>query len=126
MAKKYRIMYIEPKEDVASVEALIGKVTFSKSGKSLYYKDLKLHSLGGVGWKANYSDQNGCHFWVSGCRQDGNDGLYHVKVHVDEDIREEYWTGIRSMPERAKQESFLSRGKHRVGRNDLKNKVGNV
>ena len=46
-------------------------------------------------------------------------------IHVDEDIRKEYWTNIRNMPEKANQESFKSRGKHRVGRKDLKNKVGN-
>ena len=119
-------MYVEPKEDVASLEAWIGKVEISKTGKTLRYDGLELQSLKGVGYKANYFDiETGERFWVSGCRKDGNDGLYNIKIHVDENIRKEYWTDIRGMPERSNQASFTSRGKHRVGRNDLKNKVGN-
>lgn len=124
MPKKYRIMYIEPKAGIAALNANIGKITFSKSGKSLYCKDLELQSLSGRGYKANYADQYGCHFWISGCRKDGNDGLYHISVHVDEDIRAEYWRDIRDLPDRMTQDSFSSRGKH--GRHqDLKNKTGN-
>ena len=126
MAKKYRIMYIEAKDGINTFHACIGKITFSKSGKSLYYKDIELHSLNGSGWKSNYADQEGRHYWVSGCRKDGNDGHYKTDVFVDENIRTEYWTEIRKMPERAGQNSFTSRGKHRVGRQDLKNKTGNL
>jgi hypothetical protein len=52
-----RIMYIEPKDGIACAvegEARIGRVTFSKTGKSLYYRELELQSLGGRGCKANY------------------------------------------------------------------------
>ena len=127
MSPKHQIMYIEYKENVASLSAIIGKVTISKTGKTLRYKNKEFQSLKGNGWKANYFDTTtGEHYWISGCRKDGNDGLYKIKVHVDENVRQEYWTKIRNLPERKLQDSFISRGKHRVGRQDLKNKTGNL
>lgn len=58
---------------------------------------------------------------MSRCRKDGNDGLYKTTVYVDQDIREEYWTDIREMPERKDQESFTSIGKHMPGGKESKN-----
>ncbi len=127
MGHRTQIMYIEPKYGVASLNAWIGNVTFSKTGKTISYDGMKFQSLKGVGYKANYFEiESGTHYWISGCRKDGNDGLYAVTVHVDEDIRAEYWTSIRRLSDRKNQVSFKSRGKHRVGKQDLKNKVGNV
>jgi len=120
-------MYIEWKGGVSALEAKIGRVSLSKTGRTLRYGNKEFKSLKGLGYKANYYDiDSGDHYWISGCRKDGNDGLYNVKVLVDEDVRKEYWTNIRNMPERINQASFISRGKHRVGRQDLKNKVGNL
>ena len=65
-------------------------------------------------------------YWISGCWKDGNNGLYNIKIFVDEDIRREYWEKIRGLPDHKNQASFTSRGKHRVGRQDLKNKTGNL
>ena len=127
MSRKYKIMYIEFKGGVAALAAVIGKVYPSKSGRTLRYKNQEFQSLKGRGYKANFYDiETGDYYWISGCRKDGNDGLYNIKVHIDEDIRAEYWTEIRNLPERKRQSSFTSRGKHRVGREDLKNKVGNL
>jgi len=124
---KYEIMYIEEKAGVAALEANIGKVALSKTGKTLEYKGRKFQSLKGVGYKANYFDvDTGEHYWISKCRKDGNDALYKCKVYVDEEIREEYWIDIRNMPERSKQESFLSTGKHRAGGKEPKNKRENT
>jgi len=36
-------------------------------------------------------------------------------MHVDEEIRPEYWTNIRNMPERKAQAYFISTGKHMPG-----------
>ena len=119
-------MYIENKDGVAALEAVIGKVSLSKTGKTLRYGDQEFQSLCGRGFLANYYDQDGFYYWISGCRKDGNDGLYNIKVFIDKDIREEYWAKIRKMPERKDQKFFTSRGKYRVGRHDLKNKTGNV
>jgi hypothetical protein len=119
---KYEIMYIEEKACVASLEANIGKVYLSKTGKTLKYNGKEFQSLKGSGYKANYFDiKTGEHYWISKCRKDGNDGLYKTTVFVDEDIREEYWTDIRQMPERKNQESFTSTGKHLPGGKEPKN-----
>ena len=128
MGHKTKIMYIEPKfDDISNLDAWIGLVVLSKTGKTLTYRGQQFQSLKGIGYKSNYYDiEDGSRYWISNCRKDGNDGLYSTTVHVDEDVRTDYWTNIRGMPERKSQASFRSRGKHRVGRNDLKNKVGNI
>ena len=56
--------------------------------------------------------ESGLEFWVSGCRKDGNDTLYPGIVEIDEDVREEYWTMIRGLPERMNEKSFRSEGKY--------------
>lgn len=117
-------MYIQI--GMSPIDANIGKVFLSKTGKTLTYEGRELQSLKGNGYKTNYfNTETGVEYWISNPRKDGNDSLYHCTIHVDEDIRAEYWTTVRGMPERKNQESFKSRGKHRVGRQDLKNKVGN-
>lgn len=74
---KSRIMYIERKGDEISGPARIGRVTFSKSGKSVYYKGRRFHTLSGSGFKANYFDwETEEHYWISGCKKRGGDRLY--------------------------------------------------
>lgn len=120
--KKYDIMYIESKSNIASLEANIGKVFFSKTGKTLKYGDREFQSLKGAGSKANYFNiETMEEYWISGCRRDGNDGLYKTTVFVDENIREEYWVATRKMPERKDQASFTSSGKHQAGGKEIKN-----
>lgn len=95
-------MYIEDKSKGLSGPARIGRVTFSKSGRTLYYGDQAFQSLKGEGYKANYFETTtGDWYWISGPRRDGADRLYgeRVPVHVDEDAREEYWVTIRRLPE---------------------------
>ncbi len=70
-------MYIEVKSKGLSGLARIGRVTFSKSGKSIRYKGKELQILKGSGYKANYYDvETGDKYWISGCRKDGADRLY--------------------------------------------------
>lgn len=91
-------MYIEDKSGGLVGPARIGRVTFSKSGKTIYYGGRGFQSLGGSGFKANYfAVDNGEHFWISGPRRDGQDALYGGKgnVEIDEDVKEEYWREIR-------------------------------
>jgi len=97
---KPRIMYIERKSDGLSGPARIGRVTFSQTGRTIYYRDRKFQSLGGRGFKANYFDvETGDEYWISGCKKDGTDRLYGGSTHIDEDVREEYWPTIRKMPQ---------------------------
>jgi len=82
--------------------AWIGRVTFSRSGATLHYRDQSFQSLKGSGFKANFYDvKTGEQYWISGPRRDGADRLYKSDwpVEIDEDVREEYWTLIRKKPE---------------------------
>ena len=93
---KPRIMYIEFKGDGISGPARIGRVTFSKSGRTIYYRGKQFQSLGGRGFKSNYFDvETGEEYWISGPKKNGTDRLYGGSVEIDEDVREEYWTQIR-------------------------------
>jgi hypothetical protein len=96
-----RILYIERKSTLACGLARIGRVTFSKTGSTLYYLDCAFQSLKG-GYKANYFEiETGESYWISGPKKNGQDRLYgeRVGVEIDEDVREEYWTKIRNLPE---------------------------
>jgi hypothetical protein len=87
-----RIMYIEDKSGGLTGPARIGRVYFSKSRKTLYYRGRRFQSLKG-GYKANYFDvESGAYYWISGPRRDQNDRLYggNRGVEVDEDVRAEY------------------------------------
>lgn len=96
---KTRIMYIECKAESLNGPARIGRVTFSKSGRSVTYRGKTFQSLAGRGFKANYFDvETGEHYWISGPRKDGIDRLYGestVPVEIDEDVADEYWSEIR-------------------------------
>lgn len=102
-----RIMYIENKSagqpDRRGLvgPARIGRVTFSKTGRSLYYEGKTFRSLSGRGFKANYYDVDTREeYWISGPRKDGVDGLYGARpTPIDQDVRDEYWTRIRKQPE---------------------------
>ena len=101
-----RIMYIENKSAQPQGShgvvgpARIGRVTFSKTGKSLHYKGRTFQSLKGSGFKANYYDlETGDQYWISGPKKNGADGLYGPRpTPIDEEVREEYWTLIRKQP----------------------------
>ncbi len=94
-------MYIEYKGDDGIIgPAKIGRVKFSKSGKSVHYSGKTFETLSGSGFKSNYFDvQTGVHYWISGCRKDGRDALYTTEAEIDDDVLEEYWPEIRKMPE---------------------------
>jgi hypothetical protein len=101
-----RIMYIEnksgqpPGQSGVRGPARIGRVTFSKTGKSLYYDGKTFRSLKGHGFKANFYDvESREEYWISGPRKDGGDGLYGPRpTPIDDDAREEYWVAIRKRP----------------------------
>jgi len=109
-----RIMYIENKSDGDGLTgaARIGRVSFSQTGKTIYYRGAELQSLKGYGYKANYFDvKTGDYYWVSGPKKNGQDTLYPDRVEIDEDVRVEYWLDIRGI-ENDDESSFRSEGKH--------------
>jgi hypothetical protein len=104
-APKTRIMYIESKAGGLVGPARIGRVTFSKTGKTLYYRGQEFRSLKGAGFKSNYYEvATGHEYWISGCRKDGRDRLYgeRLPTHIDEDVADEYWTVVRGKRRRPK------------------------
>jgi hypothetical protein len=108
-----QIMYIEYKGDGISGPARIGRVTFSKSGKSLYYQGRRFQTLAGRGFKANYRDvATGEEYWISGCKKDGTDRLYSGTTEIDEDVAEEYWTEIRGEPRDTHEGQLRRSGKY--------------
>jgi len=83
----------------------IGRVVFSKTGRSLTYQG-KVFSKAN-GFKANYLCETGEWFWISGPKRCGGDALYptNIPTHIDEDVRDEYWTEIRKQPGRKNETS---------------------
>lgn len=64
-------MYIESKAEGIVGPARIGRVTFSKTGKSVYYGGRMFHTV--QGYKPNYADsETRERYWISGCNKDGN------------------------------------------------------
>jgi hypothetical protein len=99
---KTRIMYIECKAEGLNGPARIGRVTFSKSGRSVDYRGQKFLKVRN-GYKYNHiEEETGDHYWISGPRRDGKDRLYaqsRQPVEIDEDVRREYWAVIRGLPQ---------------------------
>lgn len=94
-------MYIECKAGNLTGPARIGRVTYSKTGATIYYRGKEFRSLKGYGFKANYRDvETGDEYWISGPRKDGRDALYatNVAAEIDADVSDEYWTQIRKRP----------------------------
>ena len=91
--ERSRIMYIECKAGGFVEPARIGRVYFSKSGKSIYYRGLIFQSLEGSGFKSNFFEvSTGNEYWISGPRKDENNKLYggNQGVTIDEDVKDEY------------------------------------
>ena len=101
-----RIMYIEKKGDAHTGEsflhggyARIGRVTFSKTMRSVHYNGKAYRKVSG--YKYNFiEEETGDYYWISGCKKDGTDRLYNerVPIQIDGDVREEYWRDIRQLP----------------------------
>ena len=106
-------MYIEYKGEDVVGSARIGLVTYSKTGRSIYYRGRTFQSLNGHGFKANFFDvETREEYWISGCKKDGTDALYATTVEIDEDVREKYWVNIRGKPESKGISCFRAVGKY--------------
>lgn len=99
-----RIMYLERKVGVRGAmegDAFIGAVTATRTGATLRWQGREFQSLKGSGYKRNYFEVGtGIGWWISGCRQDGNDALYPLIVAIDDEVREAYWRDVRGEPSR--------------------------
>jgi hypothetical protein len=92
-------MYIELKAGYSdSGPARIGRVRFSRTGCTLYYRHKRFRSSRGQGIEGNYFDvDTGEEYWISGPKQNGNDRHWagSGSVEIDADVAEEYWSAIR-------------------------------
>jgi len=83
-------MYVELKTGHADDgPAWIGRVRFSKTGRTVYYRGRELRRCNGV--MGNHVDvATGEEYWISGPRRDRRDRNHsNVAVHID-DAAEEY------------------------------------
>ncbi len=111
--KESRIMYIELKKDGVTGPARIGRITLSKSGKTLCYRGQTFETLKGKGFKCNYYDVETIEgYWISACKKNGRDRLYPGTIEIDDDAKEEYLIEIRNMPERKNQKIIRCIGKY--------------
>ena len=92
---KTRIMYMELKTHDGHDDrgaARIGRVTLSKSGKSLHYQGKTFQRTKGPVRCGNYCDvETDDVYWISGPKKDGTDRYYWGKsapVEIDADVRE--------------------------------------
>jgi hypothetical protein len=96
---KTRIMYLELKTGYSdNGPARIGRVSFSRTGRTVYYKDKQFLSIGGSGIGANYLNvETNEQYWISGPKRNGSDR--HTwgagPIEIDADVVEEYWRDIR-------------------------------
>ena len=95
-------MYVEARGPDGRLRlARIARVRFSKSGRSIH---LDAREFLGVGRGEYIDTETRETHWFSGPRKDGNDrggnrpGSFPVEI--DEDVRREYWTEIRGLPDR--------------------------
>ncbi len=101
-----RIMYIERKAGALVGEACIGRVTFNKTGRTIYYREHVFRRIVGGAFKSNYVDEaTGEGYWISGPKRRGGDRMYGsaLPVRIDEDVRLEYWRDIRREAERVEE-----------------------
>jgi len=92
--EKRRVMYVENKNgSIDGIDARIGWVTFSKSGRSVYYRGKTLKRAKGGGISGNHFDEEtGEEYWVSGIKKRGSNAHWaeSASIVVDDDAKEEY------------------------------------
>ena len=88
------LKYIELKSGFSdNGSAWIGLVSFSKSGKTIYFDGKAFQSLNGMGISGNYFDlESGDEYWISGVKKDMSDRhkFGGGKIYVEKRILSEY------------------------------------
>ena len=87
-------MYLENKDgSLDGVEARIGWVEFSKTGRSVFYRGRELKTIARGGNRGNFIDvSTGEVYWVSGVKKRGSNVHWaeSARVEIDPDALEEY------------------------------------
>jgi hypothetical protein len=88
------LKYIELKSGFAdNGTAWIGLVSFSKSGKTIYFDGKAFQSLNGTGISGNFFDlESGDEYWISGVKKDMTDRhkFGGGKIYVEKRILSDY------------------------------------
>jgi hypothetical protein len=91
---KTEVKYLELKSGFShNGPAWIGLVSFSKSGKTIYFDGKAFQKLGGMGISGNYFDlESGDEYWISGVKKDMTDRYKFGggKILVEKRISTEY------------------------------------
>ncbi len=89
-----RLIYVENKEGtIDGADARIGWVTFSKSGRTIYYRGKSFRRIKGGGISGNYFDKaTQEEYWISGIKKHGTNAHWaeRTSIIVDEDAQHEY------------------------------------
>lgn len=89
-----RLMYLENKDgEIDGYSARIGWVRFSRTARTIYYRDRVLKRIKRGGVSGNfYCEETGDEFWVSGVKHRGSNTHWAepVEVFIDPDAREAY------------------------------------
>lgn len=102
-------MYIELKTHAGGHDdngpAWISRVTFSKTGRTIYWRGKRLQR-GKHGCANHFDLDSGETYWISGPKKNGEDRHPWApeKVRIDPDVREEYWVQIRNRPDKVDEE----------------------
>lgn len=96
-------MYIEQKSDDERCfddgPARIGLVTFSKTGKTVYYNG-KSYARSSGSNSNHFEEETGHRYWITGPKKNGlNRNYSNRSIEIDENVREQYWAEIRKQPE---------------------------
>jgi hypothetical protein len=86
-------MYVERCSPNHDGPAWIGWVSFSKTGRTAYYRDLTLRRIPRGGVSGNHEDvETGIEYWLSGPKQNRRDRHRYGRgpVEIDDDARDEY------------------------------------
>lgn len=92
---QHRVQFV-PNNRLAEIKAVTlqwSRVTFSKTGHTVYYRGRTLQKTGGQGVRGNFRNQEtGEEYWVSGVKKRGSNAHWAeaVKISVDADAFEEY------------------------------------
>jgi len=107
---RHNILYIEKvtKGSNHDDEARIGKVSYSKTGQTIYYKDKKLQKIKGGGASSNYKDEaTDQEYWVSGIKKEGSN-------------RHRFGSGIVIVDKEAKSEFLKIKGENILNNKNYK------
>ena len=90
---KRRLMYVENNDgEIDGAHARVGWVSFSKTGKTVYYRDRELAKANGV--RGNFVDlATGDEYWVSGIKKRGSNAHWAesgISMLIDADATDEY------------------------------------